>query len=303
LLTLKKTGKLITFILVFGLFFQVNAGYKVKVDKISLYSSDKDSLIVNQLAIFANQCQIKYNRFFDYTYEQDVAIYLSSSKEEYEKFNQQNVPEWSSGVAYTRTRKIILKPGSYYDPDRYRETLFHEIAHMYIADILQNRPMPGWLNEGISMYLSEKKISWQESITVGNAISAGNLIDLSTVDSVLLFFNTEAELAYLQSFLAVQFLVSKVGEEILADLIRDLAYSSSLDEVFEKHLGYSYFEFEIEWYDDLKSRYRWMSLLQFENLLWFILILIIFLAFFLKKMRNRRILKEWEKEEYFDSEN
>jgi hypothetical protein len=302
LLTFEKTSKLITFILVFAVYCYTYAGYNQKVDKFSFYSASEDSLIVHQLANFVKQCQAKYNRIFDYIYDHDVAIYLASSKEEYDKFNLKNVPEWSSGVAYTRLRKIILKPGSYYDPGRYRETLFHEIAHMYIADVSTNNPIPRWLNEGISMYLSEKNISWQESIIVGNALSAGNLIELNAIDSVLLFMNAEAELAYLESFLAVQFLVSKVGEKGLVEIVKEFSYSSSLDDVFEKLVGYSYFEFEIEWYDDLKNRYRWMSLLQFENLFWFLLIFIIFLAYFLKKMRNRRILREWETDDYFDPE-
>jgi len=297
LLTFEKTSKSITFILVFLVYFYANAGYKQKIENISLYSTDEDSLILNQLAIFVKQCQEKYNYFFDYTYEQDVTIYLASSDQEYEKFNQSNIPEWSSGVAYTRLRKIILKPGSYYDPDRYRETLFHEIAHMYIADVANNNPIPGWLNEGVCMYLSEKKISWQESINVGNALAAGNLIELSAVDSVIIFLNAQAELAYLQSFLAVQYLVSIVGEKTVAAIIKDLSSSSSLDEIFQQRLGYSYFEFEIKWYDDLKTRYRWMALLQFDNLFWFLLIFIIFLAYFLKKMRNRRILRKWERED------
>lgn len=303
MLTFEKTGKFITFVLVFAGFFCANAGYKQQVGNFSIYSASKDSLIVKQLANFVIQCRIKYDRFFDYAYERDVAIYLSSSEKEYEKFNQPNIPDWSSGVAYTRLRKIILKPGSYYDPGRYRETLFHEIAHMYIADVSQNGPIPVWLNEGISMYLSDKKISWQESIAIGNALSIGNLVELAAIDSVLLFFNTQAELAYLQSFLAVQFLVSKVGEDAIAEIVKDFSFSYTLDEVFEKHLGYSYFEFEIEWYDNLKSRYQWMSWLQFENLFWFLLILIIFLAFFLKMIRNRKIYKKWEREDYFDQEN
>jgi len=305
LLTFIKTGKLITFILIFAGINHANAGYKMEVENFRIYSANEDSLIVNQLAEFVHQCKIKYDQFFDYIYKKDVSIYLARSEDEYKKFNKPNtnIPEWSSGVAYTKLRIIILKPGSYYDPARYRTTLFHEIAHMYISDVSQDGSIPVWLNEGISMYLSEKKISWQESITMGNVLSSGNLVELAAIDSVLLFLNTQAEVAYIQSFLATQFLISNVGEETVAEMISDFSLSYTVDEVFEKHLGYSYFEFEIEWYDDLKSRYRWMAWLQFENILWFLLIVFIFLAFFIKKIRNRKILREWEREEYYDQED
>ena len=153
------------------------------------------------------------------------------------------------------------------------------------------------------MYLSEKELSWEESITISNALTTGNLIELNAVDSVMLFLNTQAELAYLQSFLAVNYLISKVGENIVTEIIKDLGYSSSLDAVFQRRLGYSFFEFEIEYYDDLKNRYRWVSWLQFENLFWVLLILIVFMVFLLKKIRNRRIIREWEKEDYFNLED
>jgi hypothetical protein len=303
LLTLKKTGKFITFILVFAGIFCANAGYKVTVNTFNLHSAHKDSLIVKQLAEFVEECQNKYDSFFDIQYQKNVDIYLARSREEYEKFNRSDIPEWSSGVAYTKLRKIILKPGLFYDPDRYRETLFHEIAHMYITEVSGRGLIPVWLNEGLSMYLSEKQLSWQESIAIGNALSANSFVDLSAIDSLLLFPNVKAELAYLESFLAVRFLISKTGEKTVVELVRDFSHNYTLDQIFEKHVGYSFFEFEIEWYNDVKNSFRWMSWLQFENLLWFSFIILIFVSFFLVKLRNRRIIREWEKEDYLDSEN
>jgi hypothetical protein len=302
LLTLKKTSKFITFILVFVGFFKADAGYKMTVNSFHLHCAEKDSLIVIQLAEFVEECQIKYDSFFDYMYREDVDIYLTRSSEEYEKFNRSDIPEWSSGVAYTKLRKIILKPGLYYDPGSYRETLFHEIAHMYIAEVSASGSVPVWLNEGLSMYLSEKQLSWQESIAIGNALSANSFLDLGAIDNLLRFSNAKAELAYLESFLAVSFLIRKTGEKTVAAMLRDFSLNYTLDEIFEKHVGYDFFEFEIEWYDDVKNSYRWMSWLQFENLLWFSFIIIIFVTFFLIKLRNRRIIKEWEREEYLDLE-
>jgi hypothetical protein len=303
LLTFEKTGKFITFILVILAAVNISLAYEQRVNNFSLYGADQDSLIVQQLAEFVTQCQKKFNQFFDINYQQKVDIYLARSAKEYAEFNQSNVPEWSSGVAYTQLRKIILKPGSYYDPGRYRETLFHEIAHMYIMEVSPSGRVPVWLNEGLSMYLSEKSISWQESIAIGNAISANNLVDLEAIGNVLRFYQAKAETAYIQSFLAVQYLVAKIGEKAVVSMLYDFSSTMTVDEVFEKHLGYSYFEFELEWFDDLKNRYRWMSWLQFENLLWFSFIVIIFLVFILKKMRNRKIIKEWEEEDNSNPEN
>jgi hypothetical protein len=195
-----------------------------------------------------------------------------------------------------RRRAIILKPGAYYDPLKYRETLSHEIAHFYIGEIVKDNALPVWLNEGTAMYLSGKSVSWQESINIGNALSVGNLTDLTAIDTVLKFANAQAELAYIESFLAVQFIVGNHGEKAIADIIRDFSYTNNIDQVMHKHLGYDFIDFELDWYDYLKRHYRWMAFLQFENLFWILLVIIVILAFIMKKIRNRRIYREWEQE-------
>jgi hypothetical protein len=301
--TFEKTGKFITFLLVFTGIYYAYPGYKIQVDNYSLHSLEKDSLIVKQMTSFVSDCQLKYNQFFDYNYQRQVDIYLAHSVDDYAKFNRPDIPEWSSGVAYTTERKIILKPGSYYNPGKYRQTLYHEIAHMYISEISKNGRIPVWLNEGLAMYLSEKEMSWQESIAIGNALSANNLVGLENINSVLVWGNVQAEIAYLQSFLAVQLLISKVGEKAVAQMVRDFSSSYTIDEIFIKHMGYDFFEFEIAYYDDLKSRYRWTSWLQFENILWFSLIIFIFLAYLIIKMRNRKIIREWEEDDFYDLED
>jgi hypothetical protein len=297
LLTLEKSAKFIVYIFIFIGCFLAYAGYEIRTDNFIIHASDHDSLIVKQLADFARQSKTKFDQFFEYDLVDRIDIYLASSEEEYKRFNPPDIPDWSGGVAFTKENIIILKPGSYYDPDKYRQTLFHEIAHIYIGAIIKDMPFPVWLNEGTAMYLSEKTISWHESIVIGNALSSGNLIDLNAIDSVMVFADASAHLAYLESFLAVQLLVEKQGEKKLAQLIKDFSESQSLDHLFEKHFGYGFIEFEIEWYDTLKKRYRWIAFLQFDNLFWVLLVIIIILAFVGIKIRNRKIYKQWEQED------
>jgi len=191
-----------------------------RVGNFIIHSSDDDSLITQQLANFVHDCQLNYDLFFEQRLNHSVHIYLAASEEEYKKMNPPYLPEWSSGIAFTRQRIIILKPGLYYEPKRYRETIFHEIAHLYIAEIIEDGSLPLWINEGIAMYLSGKNISWQESITIGNALMSEKLFELGAIDSVIFFNSAQADLAYLESFLAVQFLITRHGEKSIPTIIR-----------------------------------------------------------------------------------
>ncbi len=296
LLNYVRTYKSAAFIFLLAYSLSANIPFQKHTQIFRFHADLSDSLIVKQLVLFAGEAKLKCENFFNYRLKDNIDIYLASSNKEYRKYNPPEIPEWSSGVAFIRRRAIILKPGAYYDPLKYRETLSHEIAHFYIGEIVKDNALPVWLNEGTAMYLSGKTISWQESINIGNAFSVGNLTDLTAIDTVLTFANSQAELAYIESFLAVQFIVGKHGEKTIADIIRDFSYSNNIDRVMQKHLGYDFIEFEIDWYDYLKRHYRWMAFLQFENLFWILLVVIIIFVFIMKKIRNRRIYREWEQE-------
>lgn len=297
MLTLRKTAKFKASIFLISLICSLNADYQENIGIFTIHADQKDSTIVKEIGGFFLESQSRYTVFFNHEVEKPIRVYLASTDEDYNQYNLAHIPEWSSGVAYPTQRLIVLKPGLYYDPVRYKETVCHELAHIFIADIVQEKAVPVWFNEGIAMYLSGKSISWGESITIGNALSAGKIIDLKGIDSLLTFTGARAELAYLESFLAVQFLIAKHNEAIVSAMLKDLKTEENFDQVFYKHLGYGLDIFEIEWYEDLKTRYRWVSMLQFENLLWISLVIIFFLVYFLIKLRNRRIYKIWDQDE------
>jgi hypothetical protein len=54
--------------------------------------------------------------------------------------------------------------------------------------------------------------------------------------------------------------------------------------------------FEIDWLDALEKKYRWMMLMNFENVMWVILVLALFLIMYFIRLRNKRKLRQWEDE-------
>jgi hypothetical protein len=298
LFTFSKSGKFLALIFFLTGFMPVSGSYKHKVGDVVVIADQKDSMIVKELAGFAMEAQHINNHFFIHRLQQVIYVYLTDSESDYHKFSTTKIPEWSSGVAFINQHIIVLKPGKYYNPVQYRETIIHEISHIYMAEKLDmNNILPVWLNEGTAMYLSGKSLSWEENIVLGNAMAANNLLDLEAIDSLYSFTTTKANLAYLESFLAVQFLVEQHGEKKLAAIISSLAKSRSLDQAFLDILGYDFFDFEIKWFDNFKSQFRWIAFLQFENLFFLILVLIIMLALVVRRYRNKKIYQRWEEED------
>jgi hypothetical protein len=273
------------------------AGYQLKIDKFIIFGSEKDTSIIKYLGSTIAESNTNYEKFFSHTLARNVSIILPASNHDYHENTKRFVPDWSGAVTFVKKRTIILKPGEYFDSKEYRETMLHELAHIYIADKMVDQLIPVWLNEGIAMYLSGKTISWGESIILGNSILAGNIVALDKIDSLLSFGYLKAKVAYLEALLAVQYLIENYGEETVRNIITSLQHENSLDTVFIKNIGLDIVDFEYEWYAYLKKRYRWMVLLQFKNIMWFSLVLLVIVGFLIIKLRNRRIIKEWEQDD------
>ena len=70
-----------------------------------------------------------------------------------------------------------------------------------------------------------------------------------------------------------------------------------LDTIFKQTIGQDLENFEFQFYSYLQKRYRWMVLLQFKNLLWISFVVLVVIVFVTIKIRNRKLLKEWDEAE------
>ena len=296
----KKRAKFKACIIIATGVVNLYSAFQTSSGAIRISGEEKDSLIVLQLADFASRAQRDYQRFFNYPLQKKVQVYLAESDEEYQRFYGWHVPEWSSGIAYTQQRIIILKPGVYYDPASYRMTLFHEIAHLFLHDGLSAGKLPVWLNEGTAMYLSGQVLSWQDYIAVGNALSAGKIPALGELTSLISFTGARARLGYMISLLAVQYIIEQHSEGQLREIIRDYSRGVAQTEVFKKNLNEDFIDYELAFYQHLKDKFKWTGFLQFDSFYLLALVLVIILSYISIKIRNRRIYRKWEQEESID---
>lgn len=147
------------------------------------------------------------------------------------------LPEWGGGGAIGRDRIVVpIDRPEFLEMDLGR-TLVHELAHIVLNRAAPDRVyFPRWFHEGVAMALSGD-LSEREKFALSKAMFSGSLMPLASVDSVNLFPQFRAELAYAQSRLAVEWLVSTYGVEVIGEIVEGSvkrgSFSGGLDETLK----------------------------------------------------------------------
>ncbi len=252
-----------------------------------------DSVYINKLMSKMKNRLSSIENFFNYKPKSVISIIITRSDTEYDLYRGNKIPEWSQAIALTRERIIILKIESADDIIRSPEILLHEIVHIFFEDRVLHQRIPVWLHEGIAQYLSGYELTINDRIHLANALVSNKIISLTAMDTLFSFNHVRARLAYIEALTAIQFIVKKHGVETLKLLIQNFNNNISINEAFKNSLGYDFIDFEIYWYEDLQSHNRWLIILNFENILWFSIILLAIFAIIAIKIRNYKLEKSW----------
>lgn len=227
-----------------------------------------------------------------------IRVFLSPSEKTFNELTNNLVPDWGEGVADPVKNVIVLKsPSQMEDQNHFPKLVKHELVHILIGHSAKNpHDLPKWFNEGIASYLSaDERVSSGEAIS--KALLSDSIIPLDEIDGVLRFQRTKAALAYEESYSFTVYLVENYGFESMVNLIQELQTEKTFAHAFRDVYGIDLFEAEIAWYQYMEKKYRWHFLLDFENFLWISILLLFILVFLAIKLRNRRTLKKWDKEE------
>ncbi len=161
-----------------------------------------------------------------------------------------------------------------------------------------------WYNEGLAEYLSVGSVNLHSGLVLSNAIWAKSILHLGRMDSLLSFSKQKAELAYVQSLSAVMFLFDRLGNHENPNLFHQSIVEKGWANAFQQNVGMDLVDFEIAWYRHVDDKYRWLFILNVENLIWVALLLVLMIGMYLIRYRNKKILEKWEYEEQihgFDS--
>ena len=230
------------------------------------------------------------------------SVFLAGSKEEFVSLQPaaSSAPEWAGALTYPRYGVVILMtPGALgQSGGQYWSLLEHEIVHLVMGEA-ENREdvrFPRWLSEGISTFISGEmglprllQLSWAE--VTRTTIPFEELSVRFPEDP------SRAEVAYAQSYLFVQYLMRRYGEDAVAVLI-----SSFLDKGNMAQAVYSAFHISL---GELMNGFRqyarvksmWVPIISSTASVWALITLLFLYTYVGRRVRDYRTLRRWDDEE------
>lgn len=228
----------------------------------------------------------------------ELRFIIVDSEDEFERYVGQSIPKWASGVTIFPAGVIVVKSTNLVKSTLrdYKETVAHELIHGLQGNIVPLNLTPVWFNEGLAVYFT-KEYNLRDKVILSRAIMKNRLIPLDRLSNVLEFNHQKAELAYAESASVIEFLVNVYGAEIIGEIFKKMQTGYGFMKSIELITGIEYSRFESLWKDYTSSSYKFLFLLDIQYILWLIIPLLVIFAYFAKRLRNKRIVDNWELEE------
>jgi hypothetical protein len=291
------TSKLITSVLCILFFISPSLAFqKSETSFFTFFYDTKDSKAVNILIRNADILAENISGMIGFRLEGKVKVVVSPTYRKFKKAQPRdsNIPGWAVGVAYPSKNLIIILNKNRVDLIK---TFRHELTHIFLGQAFKGKEMvPRWLNEGLALIVADE---WSISrlSTITGAVLTNSLIPMDEIASSFPYDLRDAELAYCQSFYFISFLKGKFGADLFKAFLKDYSKYKNFNYAIKKTYHISWDKMEGLWLDYMGLRFSWIPLITSTGFLWFIAS-IIFIAGYIRKKRNSRLMKQqWEAEE------
>ncbi len=222
------------------------------------------------------------------TIPDSVRVYIAPDSASFDSLAGGSVPEWGAAVAVPSLGRMVIPREPRRRTRGWTEArvLQHEWAHLGLHQYLRGLRVPRWFDEGYAEWASG---GWNpaEGWRLRVAFAMGRAPPL---DSLVLDWPRErasAELAYLLSATAVEYLVRESGERGLRLFLEawrsDGGFSGALRRVYGVTPG----QFEEDWKKYVRRRYGWPFVLSHSAVFWLTLTLALLVMVRIRRGRNR----------------
>jgi hypothetical protein len=207
-------------------------------------------------------------------------------------------PEYAAAVAYPSEHLVILSLQAPYtwESTDLSELLGHELAHLALADAVEDHNVPRWFNEGFAIYESGE-VPWLRTKTLWDASLSKRLLPLSELDQTLPSDRAEVSIAYAESADVVRFLMRETDRARFGSLVERVRDGAPFERALEDAYDTDIRKLEYEWREEVAHRFGFLPMLTGGGLLW-VLISGLAAAAWIKRRRRAKVkLALWEREE------
>jgi hypothetical protein len=224
-----------------------------------------------------------------------VAITLTATQTQFNSLTEGRLPDWSAAVALSG-RRIVVSPlaGNKIEIER---ILAHELVHIIIDESAKDEFVPRWFHEGCAQIFSGEWGIRNEMYMVWK-VSRGNLLTFEDIQNIFSAGSLDAGLAYDQSMIAVQRLISIFGPKGLPTILDGLSSGKEFPRALFDATGFWPSDFEKEYLKYLHENYGPKTLLTLVPGTWVIMGLLFLMVYVVKRYMSKRKLREWEAQEW-----
>lgn len=255
-----------------------------------------EQILVKEIKLEILRMKKKYNIDIN-----NFQVIIMDSENQFKKEFNSDFPNWAVAAAKYPSRKIIVKSPTFskqYLPEL-RQTIIHEMIHIALEPLIKDKYFPRWINEGMAQYEAEQ-FDLQKKILLGRILLYSDYISLNKIDDILKFNSKKANLAYAQSVSAFKFLIEEFGDKSYKRFLILLNEDQKIETAFKNAYHFSLKEFESYWNIWAHKRYKFYVLIDVNSLIWIFLPILVLLAWVIVKIRNRKTLKRWEDDEFYE---
>ncbi len=227
--------------------------------------------------------------------EPKITLFLVNNIDSLINITGNKIPEWAAGVTLTNKNIIVMKTPDFLKSTlrQYKTTLIHEMVHCIQGQVVPLNLTPAWFNEGLAEYISEE-YDLHKKVILSRAIIKNRIIPLQEVTDLINFSHVKARLAYAESSSVIEFLIYKFGLEVIHEILNTMKEGTYFAKSLSIHTDIDFCDFPYFWKKYISQRYKWVFMLDIQNILWLIMPIMVIIGFLIKKYRNRKVLKEWE---------
>ena len=123
------------------------------------------------------------------------------------------------------------------------------------------------------------------------------MIPLEKLEQILKFSQPQADLAYAESASIIEFMENIYGNGTAAAILARMRNGENFEQAVLKLTNCEYDDLMNQWQTYVEKKYNWIFFLDIQNILWLIIPLIAFLAYWSIRRRNKVTLEQWNDEE------
>ncbi len=230
-----------------------------------------------------------------------IHVVVAPTQAEFHSLQPGRLPDWADGTAWPHRGLIFLRAPRLrgHTTETLESVLEHELVHVLLGRAFGSRPVPRWLQEGVAQ-LKSGEYTAETTATLAKGILGDNLMSLHELSRGFPENALRAQLAYAQSADLVAFIQNTYGKAAINTLIREMASGERFAPAMRIATGEYVDDLDRAWRERLQSSPLGVSAVFNEGLWWALGALLVPVAWFAVRRRNRRKLERWSREEVLE---